>query len=205
MVTGAAGNIKFEVTLANGVTKANGNEFSYSAFPPAQDEAFRITVLKEGKEYFTNIMNNILMATTNAADNSYLHAGPVFGIEITLPSALILDTLGGEVALVNLIDVKFSIEVFDNMGQFINSETITINGETVRKVISDDGVIRMNLEWLAHNGEAPISSKGKKIGTGAYIAKFTFKAKETNTKTQQKSSSSDDTTKAFGFKRAKKK
>ena len=205
MVTGAAGNIKFEVTLANGVTKANGNEFSYSAFPPAQDEAFRITVLKEGKEYFTNIMNNILMATTNAADNSYLHAGPVFSIEITLPSALILDTLGGEVALVNLIDVKFSIEVFDNMGQFINSETITINGETVRKVISDDGVIRMNLEWLAHNGEAPISSKGKKIGTGAYIAKFTFKAKETNIKTQQKSSSSDDTTKAFGFKRAKKK
>ena len=65
--------------------------------------------------------------------------------------------------------------------------------------------------WFArtNNGiktfEAPVSKKNRKISTGAFIAKFNFKASETSKKTRQTTSTSDDTTKTFGFKRAKKK
>ena len=95
--------------------------------------------------------------------------------------------------------------MFDNLGQFINTQEIRIDPEMVRQSISPDGVMHLSLEWLAHDGEAPKSKKGKKIGTGAYISKFNFKASETNVKSQETKTTKDDTTKTFGFKRAKRK
>lgn len=206
IVTGDAGKTKFEVTLDKGVTQANGNPFTYGAFQPKEDEYFRISVVGENGEQLTTLMNGMVTTGLGTVDSStYTHSGPVFKVDISLPNALAKDTSGtGEIFLYD-IDVKFTIDLFDNMGQFINSQDIDINAATVRNIIAEDGVIHLNLEWLAHDGEAPKSGKGKKIGTGAYIAKFDFKASETNMKTHQTTSTSDDTTKTFGFKRAKKK
>ena len=206
IVTGAAGSTKFTVTLVNSITHSNGNPNSYGIYTPAKDEPFRISVVKDGQETILDRTNDDMLAISGKIiDANYQHAGPVFDIEITLPSALMKDTLNGITSFINNIDVKFSIDVFDNMGQFINSQSININAETVRNITSDDGIIHLNLEWLAHDGEAPISKSGKKIATGAYIAKFDFKASEENIKTHEKSTTKDNTTKTFGFKRTKKK
>ena len=129
----------------------------------------------------------------------------MFKVDITLPTALLKDSLSGGTASLYSLDVNFGIEVFDNMGQFINSKDVKIEAASVRDMISPDGVIHLNLEWVAHDGEAPKSKAGKKIGTGAYIAKFDFKAVETNDRTQTTTSTSDDATKTFGFKRVKRK
>jgi hypothetical protein len=83
--------------------------------------------------------------------------------------------------------------------------------------ISEDGVLRVNLEWMAPGG-SPASKSGKKLGTGAYIAKFDFVSKATYIADEPSTSddgdvsykkgdvikTSDNTTKTFGFKRARK-
>ena len=81
--------------------------------------------------------------------------------------------------------------------------------------ISEDGVLRVNMEWMAPNG-SPTSKNGRKLGTGAYIAKFDFESKATyvaETSTAQDDGpayekgdvikTTDNSTKTFGFKRAK--
>ena len=206
MVTGAVGKTKFEVFLANSVTRSSGDPSGYGVFLPAEDEFFRIGVLKDGREMLTNFANEVLTLNGMVVDSlSYRHAGPVFKVDITLPTALLKDSLSGGTASLYSLDVNFGIEVFDNMGQFINSKDVKIEAASVRDMISPDGVIHLNLEWVAHDGEAPKSKAGKKIGTGAYIAKFDFKAVETNDRTQTTTSTSDDATKTFGFKRIKRK
>ncbi len=206
MVTGAVGKTKFEVFLANSVTRSSGDPSGYGVFLPAEDEFFRIGVLKDGREMLTNFANEVLTLNGMVVDSlSYRHAGPVFKVDITLPTALLKDSLSGGTASLYSLDVNFGIEVFDNMGQFINSKDVKIEAASVRDMISPDGVIHLNLEWVAHDGEAPKSKAGKKIGTGAYIAKFDFKAVETNDRTQTTTSTSDDATKTFGFKRVKRK
>ena len=70
---------------------------------------------------------------------------------------------------------------------------------------------------MAKDG-SPKSRKGRKLGTGAYIAKFDFESKATyvaQTRTTQEDGpdyetgdvikTTDNTTKTFGFKRAKRK
>ena len=206
LVTGAVGKTKFAVTLDKSVTKASGDASAYGAFQPGADEYFRISALKDGREWLASMANNTVTFDGMSVDSlSYRHSGPVFKVDITLPTALMKDTANGGITDKYSVEVTFSIDVFDNLGQFINTQEINLDASTVRQVISPDGVIHLNLEWLAHDGEAPESKAGKKIATGAYISKFNFKARETNVKTQETTSTSDDTTKTFGFKRAKRK
>ena len=206
LVSGAMGKIKFEVFLAKSVTKSTGDVSVYGSFQPGSDEFFRISALKDGKEYLTNLSGGKLSFSGAVVDSlSYRHSGPTFMMNITLPTALAKDTADGSVANKFDLEVTIDIDVFDNLGQFINTQEIRIDPEMVRQSISPDGVMHLSLEWLAHDGEAPKSKKGKKIGTGAYISKFNFKASETNVKSQETKTTKDDTTKTFGFKRAKRK
>lgn len=202
IVSGAAGKTKFEVTMKKGVTVATGNEHAYGAYIPAADEAFRINVKKGGQESILKLDNGRFGSALGFVGPDYMKSGPTFDVNITLPTAGIKDSTGD---FAYDISVKFSIDLFDNLGQYINSQEFEIDAETVRNVISEDGIIHLSLEWLVHDGEAPVSKKNRKISTGAFIAKFNFKASETSKKTRQTTSTSDDTTKTFGFKRAKKK
>ena len=206
LVSGAMGKIKFEVILANRVTRSTGDVSGYGSFQPAAGEYFRISALKDGKEHLANLNDGLLSINGAVVDSlSYRHSGPTFLVNISLPTALAMDTADGTIANKFDLEVSFSIDVFDNLGQFINTQEIRIDPESIRKTISSDGVLHLSLEWLAHDGEAPESKKGKKIGTGAYISKFNFKASETNVKSQETKTTKDDTTKTFGFKRAKRK
>jgi hypothetical protein len=109
------------------------------------------------------------------------------------------------------------MDVYDNLGQFIAKQDVRMDLKSVGyDKITEDGVLRINLEWMAPDG-APVSKSGKKLGTGAYIAKFDFKSKatyvsddpttnedgSTSYKKGDVISTTDNTTKTFGFKRAK--
>jgi len=203
IVSGDASNTRFKVTMETGFSKSTGDISVYGTYPPELNEAFRITYKKEDSETIANLIDGILTVGSKNVGGNYGHGGPTFDVEISLPVLLMTDSATGG----NLYDVsvKFNISVYDNMGQFINKQEVNLESATVRKVAAEDGTIRMSLEWLAQDGDAPISAAGKKIATGAYIAKFDFKSTATNVKTGESQKKVDDATKTFGFKRAKKK
>ena len=168
-----------------------------------------------GTETLMNFVDDNLIPTSTVLDtNFYKHAGPQFIVEITMPSALQTDELGNPIFD---FDIRFTMDVYDNLGQFIANQDVRIKMKDVGyDKISDDGVLRVNLEWMAPGG-APASKSGKKLGTGAYIAKFDFVSKATyvaensaigddGSETYKKGDvikTSYNTTKTFGFKRAK--
>ncbi|MBQ5463956.1 MAG: hypothetical protein IIT53_08055, partial [Fibrobacter sp.] len=74
--------------------------------------------------------------------------------------------------------LKIVMDLYDNLGQYINTYKLDIpkeNFQAVRSLV-DNGILRLNLEWAAKDNDAPVSKKGHKIGTGAFIAKFDFTA-----------------------------
>ncbi|WP_073229839.1 glycoside hydrolase family 9 protein [Fibrobacter sp. UWEL] len=144
--------------------------------------------------------------------------GPVFNITIVIPSASLAGT-----TKTYFYDYEMNIaaDVYDNLGQFINNQKIKINAASfnvLRNYVNENGEIKLSLEWIAKDGDAPVSVDGKKIGTGPYIAKFDFKATSTCTETVDsklrddglscvqgdRKKESDSKTRTFGFKRNKK-
>ena len=208
----AAEKTKFKVTLANNITTP-GWEEPYAGAPAKEGEIFRATVINmDGTETLLDINKNKLTPTaTTLNTNIYKHAGPQFIVEITMPSALQTDDFGKPVFD---FDIRLSMNVYDNLGQFIADQNIRINlAELGYDKISEDGALRLNLEWIAPHG-SPASKKGRLLGTGAYIAKFDFESKatyvsddvsgDTDYEKGEVITTNDNTTKTFGFKRAKK-
>lgn len=206
---------KFRVTLAENVTTPT-RELPYVGTAVNPGEIFRATIMNaNGTETLTNLVDGSVIPTSVALDtNIYKHAGPQFIVEITMPSALQTDDFGKPIFD---FDIRFTMDVYDNLGQFIAKQDVRMNMKDIGyDKITEDGVLRLNLEWMAPDG-APASKSGKKLGTGAYIAKFDFKSKATyiadNPTTNEDGSSSykkgdvisttDNTTKTFGFKRIK--
>jgi hypothetical protein len=217
IVAGAtAEKTKFHVTLANNVTTPP-HEPPYAGTVVNAGEIFRATIMNpNGTETLMNFADGKIVPTASILDtNIYKHAGPQFIVEITMPSALQTDDFGKPIFD---FDIRFTMDVYDNLGQFIAKQDVRMDLKSVGyDKISEDGVLRVNLEWMAPDG-APVSKAGKKLGTGAYIAKFDFKSKatyvaDTPTKNDDGSTSyekgdvistTDNTTKTFGFKRIKK-
>ena len=117
--------------------------------------------------------------------------------------------------------LKIVADLYDNLGQYINTYTLDVpkeNSPSLRNLVNN-GILKLNLEWAAKDNEAPVSKKGNKIGTGAYIAKFDFKAQTYCATTFDESSNdykascktvgdkvekaNDNKTKTLGFKRKK--
>lgn len=208
---------KFNVTLAHNVTKPTA-DVPYVGAPVAAGDIFRATIIKnDGTEALMSFKDGELATTGVVLDtNIYKHAGPQFIVEITMPSAQQTNEFGQPLFD---FDIMFSMDVYDNLGQFIADKDVRLKMKDIGyDMISEDGVLRINMEWLAPDG-APTTKAGRKLGTGAYIAKFDFVSKATYTaedtpSTEDEGSSykkgdviktTDNTTKTFGFKRAKRK
>jgi len=212
----AAEKTKFRVTLASDVTVPSNIVPPYWGTAVASNEIFRATVVNpNGTETLMNLADGNVTPTATILDtNFYKHGGPQFIVEITMPSALQTDDLGQPLFD---FDIKFSMDIYDNLGQFIVEQNVRMKMKDVGyDKISDDGVLRLNLEWMAPTG-SPSSRTGKKLGTGAYIAKFDFESKATymsesvaiagkEEESHKKGDvirTTDNTTKTFGFKRAR--
>lgn len=208
----SAEKTRFKVSMEQAVTQVKqGQAFYTPETQPTDKEVFRLTVVgNNGKESIVD--GNTIGVPLDA---TYTHGGPVFQLDISMAAAM----MGGKTQKY-LYDMMLSIEMnlYDNLGQFIANKTFKMDfaeNTQWRDAISEDGILHLNLEWVAHDGTAPVSDKGRKLGTGAYISKFDFTAVKTCTedvneeeeggikcKIGQKDKTTDNTTKTFGFKRS---
>jgi len=207
-------NIRFKVTLSKPVTTPKAG--AYASRPETlKDDAFVVSASTNGKYNFISRDGSLIGQVDSAA---YVGSGPNFEIEVTMPSAGFTTRDGKPMYDFSL---KIVADLYDNLGQYINTYTLDVpkeNSPSLRNLVNN-GILKLNLEWAAKDNEAPVSKKGNKIGTGAYIAKFDFKAQTYCATTFDESSNdykascktvgdkvekaNDNKTKTLGFKRKK--
>ncbi|MBR5411582.1 MAG: glycoside hydrolase family 9 protein [Fibrobacter sp.] len=208
-VTGSVSNIRFTITAVDGVTKSrNPDSTYYGGIPLDENVNFRLTTLdKLGETVVLAEGESELHDVFGAPIRNYHHAGPVFMIEIALPEVLDKTTLGESK---RDYKIKLEMDAFSNMGAYVNKATYSFMSSQMQDYISAGSVLTLYLEWCAPV-DYPVSSKGKKIGTGPYIAKFLTDAKSEYLPQKpdegdrvETIKDSDTFTKTFGFRRARK-
>jgi hypothetical protein len=207
-------NIRFNVTLTDPVATPKAN--AYIGRPEATANDPFVTAAVIGGKYHFIDGSGKLVGTADTA--TYQSSGPNFDIEVTMPSA---DFMTREGLSMYDIYLKVVMDLYDNLGQYVNTYRLEIpreNFSTIRSLV-DNGTLRLKVDWAAKDNEAPVAKKGNKIGTGAYIAKFDFTAEtfcaakfdesnndykatcpEVGAKTDR---ATDSKTKTLGFKRKK--
>jgi len=207
-------NVHFTTTLSKPVATPENN--AYVGRPEAtSNDAFVMTATIDGKYNFITTDGTTLGQVDTAI---YIGSGPTFKIDISMPSAS-FTTHGGQ--FMYDYSLKIVMDLYDNLGQYINTYKLDIPKEkfAAMRHLVDNGSLKLNLEWAAKDNEAPVAKKGHKIGTGAYIAKFDFRAESFCAMTFDEASNdykaackavgdkvektSDNTTKTLGFKRKK--
>ena len=207
-VTGVVSNVRIKVQVVDGVTTSKPVEMCYGGQPVNPTEMFRLTALE--KDESTRIIaagGSTLQPVSGVPVKNYQHAGPVFKMDFTLPGVFDVTSTGD---LKRDYSIKFRVDFFTNLGNFVNSTSYTLKAKEVQSYITPASELTLYLEWVAPE-DYPVSSKGKKIGTGPYISKFDYKvvgayvAKESDKGEDTDDIKKNDTfTRTFGFKRAKK-
>ena len=207
-------NVRFTTKLSE--PAATPKTGAYFGRPEStNDDAFVTTVVIGGKHNFIGKDGTILGQADTA---TYFGSGPNFEIEVSMPSAGFMTHNG---LYMYDYSLKIVMDLYDNLGQYVNTYKTEIpreNFAAIRNLV-DNGSLRLNLEWAAKDNEAPVAKKGNKIGTGAYIAKFDFRAETFCATTFDEASNdykatcnavgdkvekaSDSKTKTLGFKRKK--
>ncbi|MFA6835785.1 MAG: glycoside hydrolase family 9 protein [Fibrobacteraceae bacterium] len=203
---------KFQVTLLENITAPKkGEEYYDGEVINSDSKDFRLTVFSGGIETIIAEGNSKLIDVANGKSSdtaSYKHAGPTFNIDISMPSALTIANGNREWGF----DISFSVDLFDNQGHFVNRASYSFNlSDLGYDRLDANGVLSLKLEWMAKDNEAPVAESGKKVGTGPYLSKFSFKARalcledpEDKSATYKKGTSiktSAEKTKTFGFRR----
>ena len=206
--SGVVSNVRIKVEVVEGVTTSKPVDMCYGGQPVAPTEMFRLTALE--KDESTRIIaagGNTLQPVNGVPIKNYQHAGPVFKMDFTLPGVFDVTSTG---ELKRDYSIKFRVDFFTNLGNFVNSTSYTLKAKEVQSYITPASELTLYLEWVAPE-DYPVSTKGKKIGTGPYISKFDYKvvgayvAKESDAGEDTDEIKKNDTfTRTFGFKRAKK-
>ena len=208
---------RFIVTMGQGVGAENAGA-NFTLPSQFQNYPFVLSVTNdEGvRTYLENHSGSWSVGSVTSAESSN-SVGPVFNITVVIPSASLTGTTKD---YFYDYDMSMAVDVYDNLGQFINNQNIKIKTASfneLRKYLNENGEIKLSLEWIAKDNDAPVSVDGKKIGTGPYIAKFDFKAtsyctENVDGKTREdglscqvgnREKETDSKTKTFGFKRNK--
>ncbi len=209
LVQGDIEDVSFKVHMLAGVASVPADKNMYASKLPTRDESFRLTYLVDDKETLIASGKKKLQAVSPVTfdTTAYIHGGPTFDIDVEIPLLLQLDSLGEDAWKATL---KMSANIYSNTGSLVATTSYNFSLSDIAKdAMSTDGVIKLRLEWMTHDGIAPFSEAGRHIGTGAYISKFSFKANETavgNTangkyKKGQTKKQSANKTKTFGFRR----
>lgn len=209
IVQGDIDNVSFKVSMQSGVASVPTSEVLYAGNEPDENEMFRLSYLSDASETVIASGKKKLKSITPVSYDTanYVHGGPTFDIDMEIPLLLQTDSLGEKAWMATL---KFSVNIYNNMGEIVTSTSYEGSlSDFAENAISSDGHLHLRLEWITHEGIAPQSESGRLIGTGAYVAKFEFKASETaisnpsNGKYRkgQTRKQSSDKTKSFGFRR----
>ena len=178
-VIGEIDDVKFRVKMAKGVSTSAKGEDLFAGNLPNPEEDFRLSVLSGNTEtLFAHGKTKLvpygsLLSYDTAA---YKHGGPVFNIDVEMPILMQKDSLD---KFAWQAEVAFSVDIYSNLGTQVTFTEYSFNLEDIGiDKLTSDGTIQLRLEWLPHDGD-PTAEIGKKIATGAYVARFNFKAKET--------------------------
>ena len=207
-VTGVVSNVRIKVEVVEGVTTSKPVNMCYGGQPVNPTEMFRLTAVDKDASTKIIAAGGSTLETVNSTPiKNYQHAGPVFKMDFTLPGVFDVTSAGD---LKRDYAIKFRVDFFTNLGTYVNSTSYTLKAKDVQSYITPASELTLYLEWVAPE-DYPVSSKGKKIGTGPYISKFDYKVTGTYVaQTADKDDNKDDIrktdtfTKTFGFKRAKK-
>lgn len=172
-VVGVISNAKIKVTMDEHYIKG-GTTNAYGGAVLKKDQSFRLSLKnKNGENLIIAEGENKLKPVSSTPVANYVNGGPVFKIDITLPQVL-EHTKSGEAKRDYTVNLEF--DMFTNLGSFVNKVTYDFNISEWKDYFSANSVISLYLEWCSIDG-APLSEKGKKIGTGPYIGKYSIKAK----------------------------
>ena len=178
-VIGEINDVRFRVKMAKGVTSSAKGDNLFAGNMPTHDEDFRLSVLSGATE--TIIANGKKKLSPYGSFVSYdtaayVHGGPVFNIDVEMPLLLQKDSSDNFAWKVH---IGFSMNIYSNTGSAVTQTEYGFDLEDIGyDKVGPDGTIHLKLEWLPHDGD-PEADNGKKVGTGAYVARFNFKTKET--------------------------
>ena len=207
-VIGVVSNVKIKVSMPEHLVTGN-KEGAYNGAILTKDQSFRLSVKdKSENELVIAEGNGKLNPVKTVPVSNYVHGGAVFQIDLTLPQVL-ENTISGEAK--RDYKLKLEIDLFTNLGSYINKVTYNFSLSELKEYISANSTLTLYLEWCSVDG-APVSEKGKKIGTGAYIARYDITTKsdyvakqpDDGDKTSAKKKNVSGTM-SFGFRRELKK
>lgn len=207
-VIGVVSNVKIKVSMPNKLVTGH-KEGVYNGAALTKDQSFRLSVKdKSENEIVIAEGSGKLKSVKTAPVSNYVHGGPVFQIDLTLPQVL-ENTVNGEAK--REYKLKLEVDLFTNLGAFINKVTYNFSLNELKEYISANSTVTLYLEWCSVEG-TPVSEKGKKIGTGAYIARYDITTKgdyiaqqpDDGDKTSAKKKNVTGTM-SFGFRREPKK
>ena len=172
-VIGVVSNVKIKVSMPEHLVTGN-KEGAYNGAILTKDQSFRLSVKdKSENELVIAEGNGKLNPVKTVPVSNYVHGGAVFQIDLTLPQVL-ENTISGEAK--RDYKLKLEINLFTNLGSYINKVTYNFSLSELKEYISANSTLTLYLEWCSVDG-APVSEKGKKIGTGAYIARYDITTK----------------------------
>ncbi|WP_407440461.1 glycoside hydrolase family 9 protein [Fibrobacter sp.] len=204
-VVGIIKNVKIQISMQENIT-TGGVAGAYNGAKLGDDEMFRLTVKNKNEEdVLIAAGNHTLHPVTAQPVPGYIHGGPVFEIELTLPEVFDI-TASGEQK--RDYKVKLDMGIFNNLGSVVNNVYYNFDVAPLKDYITASSTLTLYLEWCAPEG-TPLSGEGKKIGSGPYIAKFDMSAKGYYNAQSPDDGDNLDTkyrnvtsTKTFGFRRA---
>ena len=208
-VQGDIESVSFKVAMRSNVTAVPSEGDFYAGSSPTRDEHFRLSYVSGEKETLIASGKKKLQTISAVTYDTlnYVHAGPTFDIDVEIPLLLQLDSLGKPAWNATL---KITANIYNNLGEAVTKTSGSIPLSSFQSALTSDGTLKLRLEWLTHDGIAPRAENNRLIGTGSFIAQFSFKAEElaiNNTengkyhKGQVKKQSSNKT-KSFGFRRS---
>jgi hypothetical protein len=172
-VTGVIDNVKFKVKMESSVTKKDNDIEPYAGQKLSEEEHFRLSVANSSGEKVIASGSETLEKVDMSVAKDYKHAGPVFKLDITLPEVHDKTELG-EYKRHYRIDI--SLMLFNNQGSYVNEMNYQFDLDELIEFVSANNVLTLYLEWCSKE-EAPVSLEGRKVGSGAFVAKFDFEAK----------------------------
>lgn len=172
-VTGEIEKVKFKVKMESSVTKKDYDLDFYGGKTPTEEEHFRLSVANASGEKIIASGSDELEKVDMAPIKDYNPAGPVFKLDITLPEVHDKTELGEYKRHYRL---ELGLMLYNNQGSFVSKMSYQFDLDELLEYVSANNVLTLYLEWCSPE-EAPVSFEGRKIGSGAYIAKFDFEAK----------------------------
>jgi hypothetical protein len=156
--------VEVDVAMEKNVTRA-GTGVGYGKNVPGKDEPFRITIM-DPRKGTKDIWKAGKLVTTGIDTNGYKTQGPTFMVNLGIPRG----SGYGEPAVWDSVRINIDILVYSNLGNYVNRVTQTImlhDGD----YLDSENRLRAQVEWTSQDGLGPVSSKGRVVGSGAYVGK----------------------------------